>query len=69
MNIQDGDTLVLWNDSRVTAIGKPYVETSGLAPRTMIHIRFMISQGEMEMSVNVDSVVAIEGREIQLELF
>lgn len=64
-----GDTLILWNGHRVTCAGKPYVEDSGFIPRTMVVIRFEGQAGMMEMSVNVDSVVSIEGKAVQMSMF
>lgn len=64
-----GDTLILWNGHRVTYTGQSYVDAAGFTPRTMVVIRFEGQVGMMEMSVNVDSVVSIEGKAVQMELW
>lgn len=65
-----GDTLILWNDHRVTCAGKPYTDNSEFAPRLMVRVCFQMSFGQMEMAINVQSIVRNEGKPlVDLPLF
>jgi len=64
-----GDTLILWNGHRVTYTGQSYIDAAGFEPRTMVGIRFTSEVGEIEMSIDVRSVVGIEGKAVQMELW